>query len=63
MGRKPASVIALDLNQAAEALNCSVGHLRRQVRKGDLPASRIGRKLVVEVAEIKRFLTEKRVVK
>lgn len=49
--------LAFDLDQAAQRVNCSVKHLRRQIDAHKLTARRSGRKIIVEETELQRWLT------
>ena len=50
----------LTLHQAAERLNVHYMTAYRWVRRGDLPAYKTGGRLRVRLADVERFLTERR---
>ena len=54
--REPQMPVWMSLQRAAERCGVSVDTLRRRVRAGDLPASRLGRRLIrVRVDDIDRI--------
>lgn len=48
--------LALTPGEAAEALGISTSHLYRLVRRGDVPATRLGRRLAVPSVALMRLL-------
>lgn len=48
--------IAVGLAAASQMIGLSVDFLRGAVRRGDLRASRLGRRLVVKTAELEAFV-------
>lgn len=52
--RRPVPRVALTLDEAAEALGVSRDHLERHIL-GDLRVIRVGRRLLVRIAELERW--------
>lgn len=48
--------LAFGLREAAEALNVSVPFLRLEVTRGRLRVARLGRRVVIAVSELERYL-------
>ena len=48
--------LAVDLKQAAALVSVSVHTLRRYVRQGKLRGTRIGRRVVIPLAELRRIV-------
>lgn len=53
--------LALSLEAAAEALGLSVRTVRRLVASGQLPASRVGRRVLIEASALDALLTRTRI--
>lgn len=49
----------LTINQFADRSGLPVGWLRREIKSGNLPAIRAGRRLYIVVAEAERVLLER----
>jgi len=54
--------LALGLKEAAEAIGLSHWQLRKYIREGKLRAVRLGRRVLVEPAELERLIEEGRKV-
>jgi len=52
--------LALGLKEAAEAIGLSHWQLRKYIREGKLRAVRLGRRVLVEPAELERLIEEGR---
>ena len=52
--RRPVPRVALTLDEAADALGVSRDHLERHIL-GDLRVIRVGRRLLVRIAELERW--------
>ena len=52
--RRPVPRVALTLDEAAESLGVSRDHLERHIL-GDLRVIRVGRRLLVRIAELERW--------
>ena len=52
--------IAIGLKEAAEAIGLSHWQLRKYIREGKLRAVRLGRRVLVEPAELERLVEEGR---
>jgi excisionase family DNA binding protein len=50
--------LVLTLQQAAEALQCSVRHLQRLVKAGRIPSVRLGARVVIPIERLRQFLSE-----
>ena len=48
--------LSLSLSEAAEALSVSTFTLRRQIKKGAIQTARVGRRVVIPLAELKRLV-------
>ncbi len=51
--------LALSLAEVAEALGVSLSTLKREVARGELRVTRIGRRVVVRVGELDAYLNKK----
>ena len=59
--RAPAAVIACRVSDAARALGICTRTVERLIAAGKLPASRLGRAVVVKVADLERLLDANRI--
>lgn len=50
--------VAYTVAETAEMLSISQVHLRRMIKSGELPVKRVGRKILVPVSTITKFLAE-----
>ncbi|MFP3880932.1 MAG: helix-turn-helix domain-containing protein [Actinomycetota bacterium] len=50
--------LAYTVNEAAEVLRCSRGHIYRLIERGHLDRVKIGRRTLIRASEIERILTE-----
>jgi len=50
--------LALSISEAASELSVSPGYLRQQIKAGRIRAARLGRRVVLEDCELRRFLKE-----
>lgn len=50
----------LDVYRASERLGVSTSTVRNLIRREELPIVRVGRRVLVEVAAIERFVAERR---
>lgn len=48
----------LTVEDAAEVLNCSEGTVRNRIRDGRITSKRDGRRVVIERAELERYIAE-----
>lgn len=46
----------LVVDDVAEHLRCSTEHVRRLIRRGELPARKLGRTWLVDPADLRRFV-------
>lgn len=51
--------LALSIAEVAEALGVSLSTLKREVARGELRVTRIGRRVVVRVGELDAYLNKK----
>jgi len=57
----PIPTLAVGINDAAAALNISHWSLRKYIRQGRLVAVRIGRRVLIEPAELARLIEQGRI--
>jgi excisionase family DNA binding protein len=56
----PLSILALGIKDAARALSLSPWTVRKYIAKGLIPCVRVGRRVLVEPAELERLLSRSR---
>lgn len=56
----PIPTLAVSINDAAAALNISHWSLRKYIRQGRIVAVRIGRRVLIEPAELERLIEQGR---
>ena len=57
----PIPTLAVSINDAAAALNISHWSLRKYIRQGQLKCVRIGRRVLIEPAELDRLIEQGRI--
>jgi len=57
----PIPTLAVGINDAAAALNISHWSLRKYIRHGRVAAIRIGRRVLIEPAELERLVEQGRI--
>ena len=50
--------LVFTVQQAAEALQCSVRHLQRLVKSGRIPSVRLGARVLIPAERLRQFLNE-----
>jgi excisionase family DNA binding protein len=56
--RHDVSIVAVTAEQASIMLSCSEGHIRGMIKRGELPAARIGGIVRIPVHEVDRLLKD-----
>lgn len=54
-------LIAADARTTAKRLGLSVETIRRMIRAGELPASRVGHRVLIQVRDVDALLTRTRI--
>ena len=50
--------LAVTVPEAAEMIGCSTSMVRKLIAQGDISKAKVGRRTVIRVAELERFLTD-----
>lgn len=54
-------IASLSVAEAAHELSCSPDHVRKLISRSELPASRLGRRLVIRRSDVEAMLLQNRV--